>query len=185
MGLILASGSPRRKELLKRLNVDFDTIPPNIEEHLDDGLSLEEAVIDLAWKKAYHIKKQHPKASVLGCDTIVVYDNKVLGKPKDARDAFEMLSLLSGNIHRVITGCVYLDQSDTKKFYRDAYVTFAPIDKEEIDWYIDTKEPFGKAGAYAIQGLGSRYIENIKGDYYAVMGLPLQAIYNICIKGIA
>lgn len=185
MRLILASGSPRRKELLERLNIDFEIIPPNIEEHLDDTLVLEDAVIDLAWQKASYIKDKQPDAKVLGCDTIVVYEGQVLGKPKDAKDAFKMLSLLSGNTHRVITGCVYIDRGTIKKFYRDAYVTFSLLNEDEIQWYIDTKEPFGKAGAYAIQGLGGRFIENLRGDYYAVMGLPLQAIYNECIKGIA
>lgn len=185
MTLILASGSPRRKELLERLEINFKIIPPNIDEHLNDKLVLEEAVIDLAWQKASYIKEKHPEARVLGCDTIVVYDGQVLGKPKNADDAFTMLSMLSGNTHRVITGCVYIDARGIKKFYRDAYVTFSALEKKEILWYINTKEPFGKAGAYAIQGLGGRFIEHLKGDYYAVMGLPLQAIYNECIKGIA
>ncbi len=185
MRFILASGSPRRSELLKRLKENFEVIPPNIEEHLNKNLPLEEAVIDLAWQKASYIKQKYPEATVLGCDTIVVYNDQVLGKPKNTTEAFSMLSLLSGSTHRVITGCVYLDKETTKKFYRDAYVTFATLDEDEILWYINTKEPFGKAGAYAIQGLASRFIEHLQGDYYAVMGLPLHAIYNECIKGIA
>ncbi len=175
---ILASGSPRREELLKLLCIDFTIEVSDICEDLKENLTNYEIVTDLAYQKANHIAKKHKDTYVLGFDTLVILDGNPLGKPKDKQDAFRMLRSLSGRAHEVITGVaiVYNEKVDT--FYDSAIVSFNEMTDNEINEYIDTYEPFDKAGAYGIQGYGARYIKGINGDYYSVMGLPVQKLYN-------
>ena len=181
---ILASSSPRRKALLKLLDIHFEVISPEVDEVLDETRGLEDAIMQLAYQKAEAVFNTHQEAMVFGFDTLVCIGNQVLGKPKDESEARIMLNLLSDNTHRVITGCAIITKEKQQIFYKDAHVTFSKIDKEEIEAYIQTQEPFGKAGAYAIQGFGAKFIETIHGDYYAVMGLPVHEVYK-ALKGFA
>ncbi len=176
--IILASQSPRRKELLKLLDIDFIIKSSDICEDLKEGLTNEEIVMDLAYQKAEHVRKDFPKSCVLGFDTLVILDGKPLGKPKDREDGFKMLRSLSGRKHRVLTGCAIIGEKLHETFYDFADVTFNEMSDLEINEYLDTDEPFDKAGAYGIQGYGARYIKKVEGDYYSVMGMPLQKLYN-------
>lgn len=178
MRVILASQSPRRKELIQLLNVEALMIPSKIEEVIDYELSHEEMVMDLAYQKATDVFKAHKDDLVLGFDTLVIYDDKVLGKPKNDEEARKFLKMLSGNSHRVITGCAMIKKGYSSSFYSSATVHFYEMTDDEIDQYLATKEPFDKAGAYAIQGYGAKFIQSIFGDYYAVVGFPVSKIYN-------
>ncbi|MDC0559101.1 Maf family protein [Candidatus Izimaplasma bacterium] len=175
---ILASGSPRRKELLRFLDIDFTIKVSDICEDLKEGLSNEEIVMDLALEKALHIKTNDDEC-VMGFDTLVILDGKPIGKPIDRDDAFKMLRSLSNRTHTVLTGCAVVYQGNNTVFYDQADVTFNPMSDSEIYEYLDTNEPFDKAGAYGIQGYGAKFIKGIKGDYYSVMGVPLQKLYNV------
>lgn len=175
---ILASSSPRRKELLQYLDIDFSIDSSDIEEVLDETISNEELVMSLAYQKAWDVSKRHKDVYVLGFDTLVVLDGKPLGKPKDRMDAFTMLKSLSGQKHLVLTGCAIINNEYKDLFYDYAEVIFNKMSDSEINEYLDTNEPFDKAGAYGIQGFGAKYIRYIKGDYYSVMGMPLQKLYN-------
>lgn len=176
--LILASQSPRRKELLEKCGYPFICIPANIDETINFENNLENEIEDLAYKKAKFILNQFPNSIVIGSDTIVTIDGEVLGKPKDKNEAFIMLKKLQGKTHHVITGLCLL--SSIKKYvnHSTSYVTFAPMSDKEINEYISTGECDDKAGAYAIQGYGGKYISKIDGDYYTIMGLPLNMVYN-------
>ncbi len=176
--IILASQSPRRKELLEKCNVSFLCDPAAIDETLHTDLSLAEAVAELSYRKAASVLERHPEALVIGSDTIVTIHDRVLGKPKDEEEAYAMLESLQGNTHQVITGICFLSQ---ERKYVDkvvSHVTFASMEPAEILAYIATGEYKDKAGAYGIQGFGGRYIEHIDGDYYAIMGLPLHLVYK-------
>ncbi|MFC0188012.1 Maf family protein [Fictibacillus aquaticus] len=174
--LILASSSPRRKELLSYALLLFDVCPSKIEEVMDPGLSAEELVCSLAEQKARDIFSQHPDAVIAGSDTIVVLDGKPLGKPKDKQEARDMLQMLSGRTHEVYTGVCLIDSDRSSVFAEKTEVRFWPLTAEEIEWYISTKEPFDKAGAYGIQGKGAVFVHSITGDYYNVMGLPISRV---------
>lgn len=174
--LILASGSPRRQELLKLLDIPFIIRIPDVTEQIDASSTLEEAAMKLARQKVDAIEAT--KAWVLGCDTIVEVDGHRLGKPIDDADATRMLKQLSGTTHRVLTGCCLRQDNTHHMFHQSATVTFATLDDDEIKQYIKTGEPYGKAGAYAIQGFAARFITSITGDYYAIMGLPVRALYQ-------
>lgn len=175
--IILASQSPRRKELLEKCGFPFITEPADIDETLNLTLSLQEAIQDLAERKAYHIFKKHEDAIVIGSDTIVTIDDEVLGKPKDDAHAFSMLKKLQGRSHSVITGIAIFTSEEKWSDVSVSHVTFAPMNDAEIEKYISTGECRDKAGAYAIQGFGGRYITRIEGDYYSIMGLPLNKVY--------
>lgn len=178
MKIILASQSPRRKELIKRLGLDAVNIPSKIEEIIDKNLSFEDNAMDLAYQKAMDIFKGHKDDVVLGFDTIVVCGNEIMGKPKDKEEARLYLNKLSGNTHRVITGCAILKKGYSSSFYSSASVHFSKMTEAEIEDYISTDEPYDKAGAYGIQGLASKYIDSIHGDYYAIVGFPISKIYK-------
>ncbi len=180
---ILASKSPRRIELLQRLIPEFEIVPSTVEEIIPKNKSFSEIACDIAEQKVKNVGKNYLNEVILGFDTIVVVDDKIFGKPKSRNDAIEMLKALSGKKHLVITGCAvkYKDQID--KFYQQATVNFANLSIEEIETYIETGEPFDKAGAYGIQGFGARYIKSIEGDFYAVMGLPISKLYQY-LKGL-
>ena len=172
--LILASGSPRRRELLQLLGKTFDIIPANCEEIFDALLSPVEAVKALAKQKALYISEKYPDKTVIGADTTVFCGSEPLGKPKDADDARRMLEMLSGRVHSVITAVAIAQKGEIKKlFAEETEVEFYPLSQSEIEEYIKTGEPMDKAGAYGIQGKGALLIKGIKGDYYNVMGLPV------------
>lgn len=173
--MILASASPRRRELLQGLGVPFEVMSSDIEEKINTELSAPKIAKELAYQKAKDVSnKLDGDYIVIGADTIVEY-NRILGKPKDADEAYQMLKLLSGKIHRVITGFAVID-CRTKKEIVDFEVTnvyFNHLSDEEINRYIETKEPMDKAGAYGIQGKASLFVSKIEGDYFNVVGLPI------------
>ena len=170
---ILASQSPRRRELLARAGYCFDIIVSEVDETIPDGLSPKEAVELLARRKAEAVSAQYPGAVVLGCDTVVALDRQILGKPINAADAKAMLSSLSGKTHTVYSGVCILNGSRTTAFSTATDVTFYPLSAETIASYVATGEPMDKAGAYGIQGLGCVLVQSIAGDYSNVVGLPL------------
>ena len=171
--LILASQSPRRKELLSIITRDFEIIPSAGEERADKSLPPDEYVMELARHKAEEIAQTHPDDVVIGADTVVAAAGKILGKPKDADDAKRMLTLLSGSEHSVYTGvCITADNRNVC-FAEKTDVRFFRLTEEETDAYIATGEPFDKAGAYGIQDRGALLVSGITGDYYNVMGLPV------------
>mgnify|MGYP004572114887 FL=1 len=177
--LILASQSPRRKELLEKCGYPFSITVADIDETIDFSLSLEDAIQTLAYKKAEKVFTDHKEDVVIGSDTIVTINSQILGKPKDKNDAFNMLKSLSGKTHQVITGLAVITKDKVYKTVSVNDVTFYDLSDEEIYKYIETNEPMDKAGAYAIQGIASRYIKSINGDYYAIMGLPVSKLYHI------
>ncbi len=174
--IILASGSPRRKELLEMLNVKFEVIPDNSPESIKENCKPDEIVCSLARDKCLNVsKKINYDAIVIAADTIVFVDGKPIGKPKDKDEAFEMLSSLSGKEHEVYTGVSIIDTTLGKDvlFFEKTKVKFKKLCDEEIIDYIKTGEPMDKAGAYGIQNLGALFVEKIDGDYFNVVGLPV------------
>ncbi len=176
--IILASQSPRRKELLEKCGVSFTVEAADIDEAMDLHNDLKEEIQKLAYRKAYAVLQKHPDAVVIGSDTIVVLNNEVLGKPADRNDAVRMLRELSGNTHQVITGVCITGSGKTFTDVSVSDVTFAQMTDEEITAYAESGEADDKAGAYGIQGLAARYITHIAGDYYSIMGLPVSMVYN-------
>ena len=179
--IILASNSPRRRELLKKLDIEFNVVISNIEEEINSNISPYELACNLAHQKAKDVlTKIKDKAIIIAADTVVIH-NEVLGKPKTKQEAYEMLKSLSGTTHEVVTGLVVIDSYSYKEIieYEVTKVSFREIENEEIYRYIETGEPMDKAGAYGIQGKASLFIEKINGDYYNVMGLPVYRLGNI------
>ncbi len=175
---ILASKSPRRRELIELLDCSFETVSPNTKENMPAAETPEEVAIALALKKVRSVQNDYRDRLILGCDTVVEVDGRLLGKPKNEEDAYAMLCTLSDRTHRVVTGCVLVEGVREKRFFGDAKVTFGKISDNEIRSYIKSEEPFGKAGAYAIQGRAAKFVEHIEGDYYSVMGLPVAQVYR-------
>lgn len=175
MKIILASQSPRRKELLERMGIkDFETISPNVDESAFHGLPPEELVRRLSAEKAAAVAGKVGKdAIVIAADTVVALEGAVLGKPADELDAFKMLSALSGVRHQVYTGVTVCRGGEKQTAHEVTDVTFRELSEREIEDYISTGEPMDKAGAYGIQGYGALLIQGISGDYYNVMGLPV------------
>ena len=176
--LILASASPRRREILSSTGIEFEVMPSEVNESFLPGESPEQHVLRLARMKARKAAEKHKDRWVLAADTIVVIDGRILGKPGDRREAEEMLRMLSDREHRVITG-YYLVQGSSRKSLEGKVVTrvrFKALSSQEIRWYLDTGEPFDKAGGYAIQGKGAFMIREIKGSYTNVVGLPLTEV---------
>ncbi|WP_191555904.1 Maf family protein [Metabacillus idriensis] len=171
--LILASGSPRRKELLENVRVPFTVVISDVEEVVDPKLPPSEIVMSLAEQKAAAVADRFNESIVLGADTVVVYNGEILGKPANTEEAKRMLTKLSGNTHQVLTGVAILFQKEKILFYEQTDVTFWTISEEEIEDYIETEEPMDKAGSYGIQELGSLFVKEIKGDYFSVVGLPV------------
>jgi septum formation protein len=184
MKIILASNSPRRKELLKAHNIEFDVIPSDISEVLNPNLSPVENVMELAKQKAEDVFNKTHKTAILAADTIVVYGNQILGKPVDEEDAFRMLRLLSGKTHQVITGVAFISTKGLETSYDVSNVTFKEISEEDILEYIKTKEPMDKAGSYAIQGIGSKFVESYDGEFDNIVGLPMKLVLEILKKAI-
>ncbi|MBU3803371.1 MAG: septum formation inhibitor Maf [Candidatus Cellulosilyticum pullistercoris] len=178
--LILASGSPRRKELMQILPWPFEVKTKEVVEVISETLSPEENVKALAYQKASAVAKDYPSRIVIGADTVVCLDGEIMGKPQDRMQAQMMLERLSGKEHHVYTGVAIIgrDEEISETFYVETKVKMQSLSREEIEAYILTNEPMDKAGAYGIQGYGARYIERIEGDYYSVMGLPVHALYE-------
>lgn len=174
--LILASSSPRRKELLKNLGISFEVSSSTIEEVIDPSLSPEEAVMSLAAQKAEDVAQHYPDSYVVGADTVVTKDSVILGKPVNADDAASMLRRLSDSTHSVLTGVAIVTGEKTNTFFVQTEVTFWPLTEIEIQDYIKSGEPFDKAGSYGIQGLGALFVKEIEGDYFSVVGLPVSTL---------
>jgi septum formation protein len=174
--LILASSSPRRKELLENIHLSFEISSSDVDESFSEGMSAMDVVMELAERKALAVAKNHPSAVVLGADTIVVLDGIILGKPKDEQEAKEMLRQLSGNTHEVYTGVSIVTPVKSTRFYEKTIVTFWELTESEINMYASSGEPLDKAGAYGIQQLGSFLVKEIQGDYYNVVGLPVSKV---------
>jgi septum formation protein len=179
MSLILASASPRRSELLRNANIAFTVEPALVlEEPLTEEKPLDYAQ-RLARDKAHAVFARHRDAAVLGADTVVVVDEHLLEKPVDERDAERMLRLLSGRTHRVITGICLVAAGFEQTEAEVTEVCFSPLSENEIAAYVRTGEPTDKAGAYAIQGIASRWVERIEGCYFNVVGLPVPRVYRM------
>lgn len=173
MKLILASGSPRRKELLGKLDIPFEVIVSECDETLPDGIPADAAAELLAVRKAAAVAKEHPDAVVIGADTTVLLGDEILGKPEDEADCRRMLYALSGKVHKVITGVAIFWKGHSASFSDETGVQFYSLSDAEIDAYASSAEPYDKAGAYGIQGKGALLVAGITGDYYNVMGLPI------------
>ena len=173
--MILASQSPRRRELLADAGIEFRAIASDFDEHLVSCDDPHELVLRLSAAKARAVERHAlPHEPVIGSDTVVLLDGQVLGKPRDAADAAHMLGMLSGRTHEVATGvCVVVDGEEAVSFVSTAQVRFWDLSPEEIDAYVATGEPYDKAGAYGIQGKGRLLVRSIAGDYYAIVGLPI------------
>lgn len=186
MNYVLASSSERRQELLHRIVDEFDIIVSDFDEHkiLFKG-NVDEYVIDLAKGKALSVKESlKEEAIIIAGDTVVVLDDKILGKPNNEEDAYSMLKQLSGRTHRVYSGVVVINMYNNKIEQQSLYteVKFSNLTEEEIKSYIETGEPLDKAGAYGIQGYGGVFIEGINGCYYNVVGLPLNLLNKMLRK---
>lgn len=174
--LILASQSPRRKQLLTQVHVPFSIETSLVEEEMNNEESPGDLVISLAKQKAEEVFSRFPNTIVLGADTIVVVDNQVLGKPKDESDAKSMLLRLSGRAHQVYTGVHIVCEEKYVSFFEASDVYFYSLSEKEIEAYVQSGEPADKAGAYGIQGLGATLVESIKGDYFSIVGLPIAKV---------
>jgi septum formation protein len=179
--LVLASSSPRRAEILATTGWQFEVLPVDLDESRHSDEDAVDYVRRLALAKAEQAARHSPHVTILGADTVVVIDEQILGKPRDEENARAMLGTLNGRWHKVLTGIALVNhsRSKTKVSYEVTEVKFADLSDDEIRWYVSTGEPMDKAGAYAIQGLGARFIEGIRGDYFNVVGLPLRLLYEL------
>jgi septum formation protein len=177
--LVLASASPRRQELLRNAGITFEVVPANIPEDSLPGEGAKDCAERLAREKALAVARQRPHGLVLGADTVVVIDGQILGKPSDPADAARMLRLLSGRNHHVITGVCLVVDGQSFVASETTLVTVNKITDQEIADYVATGEPMDKAGAYAIQGIASRWIPRIEGDYCNVVGLPVATVFRM------
>lgn len=177
--LILASASPRRQELLRSAGIAFEVQPANIAEEPQAGESAKDCAERLAREKALTIAQKRPNDCVLGADTVVVVDGQLLAKPTDATDATRMLRTISGRTHLVITGVCIVAGGQWSVSSETTTVTVSEISDQDIADYVATGEPMDKAGAYAIQGIASRWIPRIEGDYSNVVGLPVALVWRM------
>lgn len=177
--IILASGSPRRKELLSQIGVSFDVIKAEGEEILTSSVP-EEAVKELAMQKALEVAEKSGGSMIIGADTVVAANGRILGKPKDEADAMGMLRLIQGGSHEVITGVAVLlkEQKKTICFAETTRVHVYPMTESQMEAYVKSKEPMDKAGAYGIQGMFAAFVRGIEGDYNNVVGLPVGRLYQ-------
>ena len=182
--IILASGSPRRKELLLQIGIVPEIIVSHVEEKITSDVPAE-VVMSLAEQKAVDVAKEMPEGTViLGSDTVVAADGKILGKPKSHEEAYEMIRRLAGRSHQVYTGVCLVKkgpegEADTVvSYYDETDVNVSPMTEKEIREYADSEEPMDKAGSYAVQGFFARYIDGLKGSYANVMGLPVHLVYQ-------
>ncbi len=179
---ILASASPRRKEILSNAGFDFEIIVSDADENISEDMTPEKTVEELAKRKALSVWESHKDAVVFGCDTVVAVDGEILGKPADDEDAFKMLRMLSGKVHTVSTGVCVCSADKVSVFSNTTEVEFYPLSDSVIKSYISTGEGRDKAGSYGIQGYGSVLVKEIKGDYFSVMGLPVAASSRVLAK---
>lgn len=181
MNIILASGSPRRKEILENTNLKFSVITSDIDERIFENEEPIQLVLRLAFEKCMSVAQNNPSDLVIGADTIVVLDNEILGKPKNEEEAFNTLSKLSNREHQVITGMSIVNLGNEKKIvdYAISNVKFKKLTDQDIKDYISTKECLDKAGSYGIQGYGALLVEEIKGDYFNIVGLPISKLSDI------
>lgn len=179
--LILATNSSRRVALLKTLGYCFDIIPHNIQESIPRNVLPTDLVQNLAFMKANDVAERVNNAIIVSADTLVFHKKNIIGKPKDARDAKRILSLLSNSKHSIFTGVCIIEMPSKKKLLRNeqTHITMKDISEEEIEAYIQSGEPMDKAGAYAIQGEGKKFIEEIDGSYSNVVGLPLELVLEM------
>lgn len=173
MSLVLASASPRRKEIMETAGLRFSVHVSDTDETLPDGITASDAVTELSYRKALAVAKDFPDDTVIGADTVVTLDGKILGKPLDKDDAKNMLRTLSGRTHKVFTGVCIIKNGKANSFFEETDVTFFELSDEEINGYVGTNEPMDKAGAYGIQGRGCTLVKGITGDYFNVVGLPV------------
>lgn len=176
--IILASASPRRKELMELAGYDFEVICADIVEVVPEEAMPQEVVMSLALQKAQAVAAEHKEAVVIGSDTVVALDGKILGKPRSEQEACEMLRSLSGRTHKVFTGVAIVCGGKVKNFFDETDVEFYSLGDDEIKKYVATGEPTDKAGAYGIQGKGSVLVKRINGDFFSVMGLPIAKLYR-------
>ena len=178
--LILASGSPRRREILEQLGLEFSVIAADVDETIEPKWSIEEAVVKLAEKKALEVSKHHPNVKVLGSDTMVVFQEVAYGKPSNREEAQKWLTELSGKCHKVLTS-VAIAQNDQVlcSDFQETKVYFRHLAPEEIEWYLSTGDFADKAGAYGIQSFGARLVDRLEGCFYNVMGLPITLTLNL------
>ncbi|HSQ89227.1 Maf family protein [Romboutsia sp.] len=184
MNIILASASPRRKEILENTNVKFDVVKSEIDEVILDQELPSQVVMRLAFEKCMDIAGRYEDDLVIGADTIVVLDGIILGKPKDKDDATSMIKKLSGKTHQVITGISLINLNANKKIidYVVSNVKFKDLSEEDIKDYIQTNESLDKAGGYGIQGYGALLVEEIQGDYFNIVGLPISRLSDLLKK---
>jgi septum formation protein len=178
--MLLASASPRRAEILRAVGWPFETLATDIDETMAAGESAEGAVERLALGKALAALERQPSPLVLGADTTVVIDSEILAKPNDDGEARRMLRLLSGRWHDVVTGVALVGEGGRRVVAHErTRVRFGPMSDAEIEWYVASGEPLDKAGAYAVQGRAALFIEEIEGDYWNVVGLPIRLVYKL------
>jgi septum formation protein len=173
MKVILASGSPRRKELLGRIFSEFEICPSSADETVPENTPSDKYAEYLAVKKTSDIAGKNTDSLVIGCDTVVISDGSILGKPSDKKSAYHMVKTLSGRKHSVITGICLCLNGKSMSFSCETIVEFYNLSEDEIKKYISTDEPYDKAGAYGIQGAGGLFVKRIEGDFYNVVGLPV------------
>lgn len=179
---IVASASPRRREILTNAGYQFEVIPSDADENINGVMTPEETVCELSRRKALAVLENNKDAVVFGCDTVVAIGNEILGKPENDEDAKRMLKMLSGRVHTVSTGVCVTDANKTEVFANTTEVEFFELSDETIESYIATGECSDKAGAYGIQGYGSVLVKRIRGDYFSVMGLPVSETARVLDK---
>ena len=180
--IVLASGSPRRKQLLEMLRIPFRVIPPDVDEHVIAGEAPDAYVTRLSRLKAETVAAKAPDDVILAADTTVVLDGKIFEKPKSPAHAVQMLAQLQGRTHAVLTAVAVAEDGRLEQALDVSRVTFRPVDRGLLEEYVATGEPLDKAGAYAIQGLGAPLIERVEGDFFGVMGLPLRLALDLLAK---
>ena len=180
--IVLASGSPRRKQLLEMLRIPFRVMPPDVDEHVLPGEAPDRYVTRLSRVKAEAVAARAPGELILAADTTVVLDGDIFGKPESPADAVAMLSRLQGRTHEVLTAVAVTRNGDLQQALDVSRVTFRSADRATLEEYVTTGEPLDKAGAYAIQGLGALFIERVEGDIFGVMGLPLRLALDLLAR---
>lgn len=185
--IILASASPRRAEILRTVGWPFEALPVDIDETRRAGENAVDYVQRLAREKGTAAAVRKPASMIIAADTTVTIDDHILEKPTDESDAVRMLQLLNNRWHRVLTGIAIINPETSRTIvaHEETEVRFAAMSDEEIDWYVRTGEPMDKAGAYAIQGLGARFIAEIKGDFFNVVGLPVRLVYEMFVESLS
>ena len=179
--IILASASPRRADLLRQIRVEFELLPSQVEERPHPDEAPADYITRIARAKVIAVARHREAGLVIGADTVVVLDGRLIGKPEDEADARRLLRQLSGRWHAVMTGVALIDLKTRHEVadYDKTLVKFAQLTDTEIEWYAKTGEPMDKAGAYGIQGLGGLFIDEIAGSYYNVVGLPIPLVYRL------